>query len=93
MPAGSSFVEIVKKPEALPGQAPRYDVWVHARGLLRQQLTRIHFPDEPEANSVDPALTSLDAAERETLVAQEDGGALRFDIHMQGERATVFFAH
>ena len=78
------------RPEALPGQAPRLDVFVSARGLLRHQLTRIYFPGEP-ANETDPVLSGLDEADRATLVATEDGGALRFDIRMQS--GTVFFAH
>ena len=36
-------------------------------------------------------LSGLDEDERATLVATEEGGALRFDIRMQG--GTVFFAH
>jgi protocatechuate 3,4-dioxygenase alpha subunit len=83
------FSFVVSKPGALPGQAPRFDVWVHARGLLRQQQTRIYYPDAAE----DPVLAGLDEAERETLFVSDDGGELRFDIRMQGERATVFFAH
>jgi protocatechuate 3,4-dioxygenase, alpha subunit len=89
---GFSFV--VTKPEAAgPGGAPRFDVYVHARGLLRHQLTRVYFPDEAEANERDPVLSSLAGPDRETLVAMQENGALRFDIRMQGERATVFFAH
>jgi protocatechuate 3,4-dioxygenase alpha subunit len=38
-------------------------------------------------------LSGLDEAERATLVAQPEDGRLRFDIRMQGGRATVFFAH
>jgi protocatechuate 3,4-dioxygenase, alpha subunit len=91
--AEGRFAFGVTKPGALPGQAPRFDVWVFARGLLRHQLTRIHFPDEREANARDPVLARLDSVERTTLVAEAEDGALRFDIRMQGERATVFFAH
>ena len=87
------FSFVVTKPEAGPGGAPRFDVYVHARGLLRHQLTRIYFPDEAEANETDPVLSSLAGADRETLVAVQENGALRFDIRMQGDRATVFFAH
>ena len=87
------FAFLVTKPEALPGHAPRFDVWVFARGLLRHQLTRIHLPDEHEANARDPVLSRLDPVERTTLLAEAENGALRFDIRMQGERATVFFAH
>ena len=76
------------KPEALPGEAPRLDVFVFARGLLRHQLTRVYFPGEA-ANGADPVLSGLDEDDRATLVAAEEDGALRFDIRMQGE--TVFF--
>ena len=87
------FSFVVTKPEPGPRGAPRFDVFVFARGLLRHQLTRIYFPDEAEANARDPVLSSLAAPDRETLVAVQEDGAMRFDIRMQGDRATVFFAH
>jgi protocatechuate 3,4-dioxygenase, alpha subunit len=90
---GGRFSFVVPKPDPLPGQAPHLDVFVFARGLLRHQLTRVYFPDEAEANAADPVLSSLDPADRETLIAQQEGEALRFDIRLQGDRATVFFAH
>jgi protocatechuate 3,4-dioxygenase alpha subunit len=85
------------KPGAVPGpggapQAPHVAVNVLARGLLRQLPTRIYFPDEAEANAADPVLAAIeDAAARETLIAREDGGVLRFDIRLQGDSETVFF--
>ena len=63
-----------------------------ARGLLRHQLTRIYFPDEEAANAADPVLAALPADDRASLVARRENGGLRFDIRMQGEQATVFFA-
>jgi len=88
------FSFVVARPAARAGGgAPRLDVYVFARGLLRHQLTRMYFPDEAEANAADPVLSSLDEAGRATLVAEAEDGAVRFDIHMQGERQTVFFAH
>ena len=84
---------IVTKPGALPGEAPRLDVFVFARGLLRHELTRIYFPDEAEANATDPVLSGLDEDARSTLVAGQEDGALRFDIRMQGDPQTVFFEH
>jgi len=87
------FSFVVTKPEPQAGAAPRFDAFVHARGLLRHQLTRIYFPDEAAANERDPVLSSLAGPDRETLVAVRENGALRFDIRMQGDRATVFFAH
>jgi protocatechuate 3,4-dioxygenase alpha subunit len=86
------FSFVAPKSTALPGEAPRLDVYVFARGLLKHQLTRLYFPDESEANASDPVLSSLTERERETLVAEADGSTLRFDIQMQGENATVFFA-
>jgi len=91
--ADGRFSFVLTKPEARNGQAPRLDVYVFARGLLRHQLTRIYFPDEAEANAADPVLSSLGEDDRATLVAEQEDGALRFDIRMQGDRATVFFEH
>ena len=82
----------IEKPGAVTG-APHLDVFVFARGLLRHHLTRIYFPDELEANAADPVLAALDNADRATLVAHEADGRLRFDIRLQGDGATVFFAH
>ena len=89
---------VTLKPGALPapdgdGQAPHIDVSVFARGLLNRLVTRIYFPDETAANAADPVLAGLDPRRRASLVAtaQDDGG-LRFDIHLQGDRETVFFA-
>jgi protocatechuate 3,4-dioxygenase alpha subunit len=91
--AEGRFSFVVAKPRAgAAGDAPRLDVHVFARGLLKHQLTRIYFPDEAAANAADPVLSRLPEEERATLVAEAEDGALRFDIHMQGDRATVFFA-
>jgi protocatechuate 3,4-dioxygenase, alpha subunit len=87
-----AFRFTIAKPEGGDGEAPRLDVYVFARGLLKHQLTRIYFPDETDANAADPVLSALGDEERETLFARLDGDALRFDIRMQGESATVFFA-
>jgi protocatechuate 3,4-dioxygenase alpha subunit len=81
-----SFSFVVTKPG---GHAPHFDVYVFARGLLRHQLTRVYFSDEPH----DAVLESLEAADRATLVADVVGGVVRFDIRLQGDRQTVFFAH
>jgi protocatechuate 3,4-dioxygenase, alpha subunit len=80
------------KPGPLPDEAPHIDVSIFARGLLDRLVTRIYFPDEAEANAADPVLNAVDEARRSTLVATRDGDRLRFDIHLQGEHETVFFA-
>jgi protocatechuate 3,4-dioxygenase alpha subunit len=91
--ADGRFSFVVTKPKPLAGQAPRFDVLVFARGLLRHELTRIYFPDEAEANAADPVLSELAEGDRSTLVAGHEDGELRFDFRMQVERPTVFFEH
>jgi protocatechuate 3,4-dioxygenase alpha subunit len=55
-------------------------------------VTRIYFPDEADANAADPVLSLIeDESERGTLIADQDDGALRFDIRLQGEGETTFF--
>jgi protocatechuate 3,4-dioxygenase alpha subunit len=87
----------IPKPRSSPGPdgatlAPHLEVSVFARGLLRQLVTRIYFPDEREANAADPILARVDEARRATLVARSAGRSLLFDIHLQGASETVFFA-
>jgi protocatechuate 3,4-dioxygenase alpha subunit len=88
---------VTLKPGAVPGpdgrpQAPHIDVSIFARGLLRQLVTRIYFPDEKEANASDPVLSSIEDPEfRQTLIATDEGDALRFDVRLQGENQTAFF--
>jgi protocatechuate 3,4-dioxygenase alpha subunit len=88
------FELVTVKPGRVDGQAPHVNVHVFARGLLKQVATRIYFPDEAEANAADAVLASLpDDEARATLVAVPEGdGSLRFDVHLQGERETAFFA-
>jgi protocatechuate 3,4-dioxygenase alpha subunit len=96
-PDGGRFSFVTVKPGPVPGpggasQAPHVMVSVFARGLLRRAVTRIYFLDEAAANAADPVLSSIeDPGLRETLVARDEGGVLRFDIHLQGERQTAFF--
>ena len=96
--AEGRFEFVTVKPGPVPGpddrlQAPHIDVSVFARGLLNRLVTRIYFPDEAEANAGDPVLALIeDEAERQTLIAGQEDGALRFDIRLQGEGETAFFA-
>jgi protocatechuate 3,4-dioxygenase, alpha subunit len=84
-----AFDVVVRKPVGEDG-APRLEVFVFARGLLRHLWTRLYFPDEGSANAVDPLLDCVEERRRSTLIAAEDGGALRFDIRLQGDGETVF---
>lgn len=81
----------MRKPGAERGHAPALNVFVFARGLLRQVATRIYFPDEKDANRDDLALQVVDPARRQTLIAQDAGASLRFDVNLQGDHETVFF--
>ena len=97
--ADGRYQIVTLRPGALPApeggtEAPHLDVSVFARGLLDRVVTRIYFPDETTANAADPVLRSVDPDRRDTLIARlADGGPgdFRFDIHLQGERETVFF--
>ena len=95
---GGRFSFVTLKPAPVPAadgtpQAPHVNVVVFARGLLRQVITRLYFPDEGEANATDPALSSIEnAGLRETLIARDEGaGTYRFDVRLQGENQTAFF--
>jgi protocatechuate 3,4-dioxygenase, alpha subunit len=95
--ADGRFSFVTVKPGPVPGpngttQAPHIAVSVFARGLLKRLVTRIYFPEEEAANAADPVLGSIESVGmRETLVARDEGGVLRFDVRLQGEGQTVFF--
>jgi protocatechuate 3,4-dioxygenase alpha subunit len=92
--AGAFRFTTVKPGPVDAEQAPHVDVSVFARGLLQRLVTRIYFPDEAAANQADPVLRSIqDPAARATLVATGEGEGLRFDIRLQGDRETAFFAY
>jgi protocatechuate 3,4-dioxygenase, alpha subunit len=94
---GSCAFETIK-PGRVPGpngvmQAPHLAVSVFARGLLRRLPTRIYFADDT-ANGEDPILALVPKERRDTLLAHRvagQAGAWRFDIHLCGDRETVFF--
>lgn len=76
--------------------APHFVVLVLMRGLLKPLVTRMYFPDEA-ANSEDHVLNLVPSDRRATLIANAVPAStageneLRWDIHLQGERETVFF--
>ena len=96
------FFFVTVKPGRVAGlgntlQAPHMAINVFARGMLKQQVTRLYFSDEINANSEDPVLNSIENAElRDTLVASkvdDENGmtCYKFNIHLQGEKETAFF--
>jgi protocatechuate 3,4-dioxygenase alpha subunit len=84
------YAFVTCKPGPVEDQAPHLTVMVFARGLLKPVLTRMYFPDEEDANAQDRVLSALDDAA--TLVARSTGDGLEFDIRLQGDAETVFFA-
>jgi protocatechuate 3,4-dioxygenase alpha subunit len=90
------------KPGAVMGRkgrrrmAPHINFWLASRGINIGLATRMYFADEEAANAEDPVLNIVEQPERrKTLIAprSERGGTIvyTFDIHLQGERETVFF--
>jgi protocatechuate 3,4-dioxygenase alpha subunit len=79
---------------SLPGGAtPCIDLAIFARGLLKALRTRAYLVPEDKVRA-DPALKPIASSPRlATLVAAPSGaGEYRFDIRLQGEGETVFFA-
>jgi protocatechuate 3,4-dioxygenase alpha subunit len=77
-----------------PLQAPHIAVGVTGRGLLKRLVTRLYF-DSEAANATDPVLALVPETRRGTLLAAPTGdapGSWRFDIVLQGDGETVFFA-
>ncbi len=94
--AGSNYRFESVKPGSVDGrQAPHINMIVFARGLLSHLYTRIYFSDDAAAQQADAVLSLVPEARRATLVAaldERDGQRIyRFDVHLQGERETVFF--
>ena len=78
------------KPGRVSGQAPHLTVLVFARGLLKPVLTRMYFSDEGDANAEDHVLSAV--ADPSSLVARASDEGFEFDIRLQGDGETVFFA-
>ena len=76
--------------------APHINFWIAARGINIGLSTRMYFGDETAANADDPVLNMIEPSpRRQTLIAarseRDDAVLYNFDIHIGGERETVFF--
>jgi len=76
--------------------APHITFWIVARGINIGLHTRMHFSDEEAANVECPVLARIEHKHRlTTLIAirgEENGlPTYTFDIHLQGDKETVFF--
>lgn len=84
----------------LPGRVPANDgtlqtahinVLIFARGILKRLATRVYFRGDP-ALADDAVLALAPEARRHTLLAKEAGaGNWLFEIHLCGDKETVFF--
>lgn len=96
--AEGRYSVLTLKPGPLPAPgggelAPQINFSVFARGLLARLVTRLYFGDEEAANAADPVLASLaDDSLRRALLAAPVAGGYSFDIRLQGEGETPFFA-
>jgi len=73
-------------------QAPHIMVLVFARGLMRHLTSRLYLEGATE-NETDPVLLGVPAERRSTLMAKVEGEkAYRWDVVLQGDNETVFFA-
>ncbi|RWE07577.1 MAG: protocatechuate 3,4-dioxygenase subunit alpha [Mesorhizobium sp.] len=72
--------------------APHIGLWIVARGINIGLNTRLYFSDEEKANAEDPILARIEHRARvPTLIAERQGDTYVFDVHLQGEKETVFF--
>ncbi|MDX8479603.1 protocatechuate 3,4-dioxygenase subunit alpha [Mesorhizobium sp. VK24D] len=72
--------------------APHITLWIVARGINIGLHTRLYFSDEEKANAEDPILARIEHRVRvPTLIAERQGDTYVFDVHLQGEKETVFF--
>ena len=85
------FIFYTIKPKPLNGQAPFLSVIVFMRGQLIHSYTRLYFEDENELNATDEVLNLVPEDRRHTIIAKKTHDGYELDIHMQGEKETVFF--
>ncbi len=95
--SNGAFLFSTVKPGCVPGpdgkpQAPHILLAVYARGMTQQAMTRIYFDGEAK-NAADPILAIVPSDRRTTLIAKREAGetTYRFDVHLQGDKETVFF--
>jgi protocatechuate 3,4-dioxygenase alpha subunit len=92
VPSGEDggFTLQLSKVDQTAGEPVAY-VTVFARGLVKHQFTAVFLADDAGV-SQSAILDQVPAARRATLLAERNAdGSYRWDIHMQGERETVFF--
>lgn len=73
-------------------QAPHIMVLVFARGLMRHLISRVYL-ENAKGNESDPVMLGVPAERRGTLIAKLEGeNTYLWDVVLQGDSETVFFA-
>ncbi|MBB6484529.1 protocatechuate 3,4-dioxygenase subunit alpha [Rhizobium lusitanum] len=71
--------------------APHITFWIVARGINIGLHTRMYFPEETAANAEDPLLARIEHKDRvATMIGVKEGSTYTFDVHLQGDKETVF---
>jgi protocatechuate 3,4-dioxygenase alpha subunit len=86
------FIFNTIKPKSVDNQAPFLSLIIFMRGQLLHSYTRLYFEDELTLNKTDEVLNSVPSDRRNTIIAKKTRTGYCLDIHMQGEKETVFFA-
>ena len=94
-PAGACAFETVFPGQVTEGaqEAAHINLCIFMRGLLRHLYTRLYFDGDP-ALETDAILAAVPPDRRGTLLARRDDtapSAWTFDVHLQGDRETVYF--
>ena len=75
------------------GDVPFLDVAIFARGLLKALRTRVYLADEARVRALPLPAALAGATRLKTLVAsQASEGEYRWDVRLQGDGETIFFA-
>ena len=94
-PDGLCAFETVYPGQATPaaGEAAHVNLCVFMRGLLRHLYTRLYFAGDASLET-DGVLAAVPPERRGTLIARRDEtvpSTWRFELHLQGDRETVYF--
>ena len=92
---GLCAFDTVHPGHAAPGarDAAHVNLCIFMRGLLRHLYTRLYFAGDPSLDT-DAILAAVPPDRRGTLMARRDDAVpstWTFDVHLQGDRETVYF--
>ena len=87
---GAWHIDTLKPGRIGDGQAPHIDVSVFARGMLNRWSPGSTSPTR--TTGATPCWQSVPEDRRATLIAEPGPDGYRFDVHLQGDGETVFFA-